>query len=481
MKKIYSLLIIALIFFTSCSDMLNQSPSGSLPTNEAITSVRDLQLAVNGAYYNIAYNRYSYVAEMQLYADAKGGDMTYMGTSNHLSPLMRYESDPTSNYIGLYRYPYLTISNLNLLKPIVEKPGFPIPDSEKAQFEDLKGQVYGLAAIMHFEVARMYAQLPTIAKDINAENSGIFLSKEAAELSVKTKRSTLQETYAYITEQLLLARGSLSKTRTIGHLNYWGATAMLSRVYLYMGNYSEAIKYADEVISSSGKEYRLMEIDEYTKQWADAKMCESLFEIKTDDNTNTGRYSIGYYTNPNGYTECFATPSFHTFMSANTDDIRSKMLKVYGTSSGANKQPWPMKYPGITGSVSLTYVNYPRVIRTAELYLIAAECSLYGAKGEHDGKWYYNTLRNNRITNNIEVNSYTIDNILDERRRELFCENHRMYDLVRHKRSLNLNESASLGTKAYDDNLILMPIPMRELEISKGSLKQNPGYQEANF
>lgn len=481
MKNILYILLVSMIGLSSCSDLLTQNPSTSLPPEEAITSVKDLELAVNGAYYYIATNRYSYVAELQLYADCKGGDITYQGTNNHLSPLIRFEYDPSSTYTGFYRYMYQVISALNVLKPIVEAPTFIIKETEKAKFEDLKGQIYGLSAVMHFEIARLYAQLPGAAKDINAKNSGIYLSKTVADLTVRTSRSTLKETYDYIAEQLLLARQSLSKTRTVGKLNYWGATAILSRLYLYAGNYTESIKYADEVILHSGTEYKLMGIDEYTAQWSEKKMSESLFEIKTDDNTNTARYSIGYYTNPNGYTECFATPSFHAFLTADANDVRSKMLKIYGTSSGANKQPWPMKYPGITGSVSLTYVNFPRVIRTSELYLIAAECVLNGATGEKAGSWYYNTLRENRISGNTAVTAYTIDDLLTERRKELFCENHRMFDLVRHKRSLNVQESAGLGTKNYDDDLVLMPIPMRELEISKGALEQNPGYQKANF
>jgi starch-binding outer membrane protein, SusD/RagB family len=51
LKKIaYTIILGATAIFTGCEDFLEQSPSGSLPSDQAITSVTDLRNAVNGVY-----------------------------------------------------------------------------------------------------------------------------------------------------------------------------------------------------------------------------------------------------------------------------------------------------------------------------------------------------------------------------------------------------------------------------------------------
>ena len=51
MKNIFNLLILTgLLIMTSCEDFLDQTPSFALPAEETITSIDDLQNAVNGAY-----------------------------------------------------------------------------------------------------------------------------------------------------------------------------------------------------------------------------------------------------------------------------------------------------------------------------------------------------------------------------------------------------------------------------------------------
>ena len=83
-------------------------------------------------------------------------------------------------------------------------------------------------------------------------------------------------------------------------------------------------------------------------------------------------------------------------------------------------------------------MNNFKVIRLSELYLIASEALLKGATSS-DGKKavdYYNELRKNRFANYTPATEVTLDNILDERRIEFFCEGQRYFDLVRNKREL---------------------------------------------
>lgn len=50
MKKIYLVSLAFMLLTAACSDVLEKTPGTSLPVDEAITSVDDLQNAVNGVY-----------------------------------------------------------------------------------------------------------------------------------------------------------------------------------------------------------------------------------------------------------------------------------------------------------------------------------------------------------------------------------------------------------------------------------------------
>ena len=114
-------------------------------------------------------------------------------------------------------------------------------------------------------------------------------------------------------------------------------------------------------------------------------------------------------------------------------------------------------------------MNNFKVIRLSELYLIAAEALLKGATAS-DGKTaldYYNALRSQRFTSYTAATSVTLEDILSERRIELFCEGHRLFDLVRNKKNIT-SEYIPIGNELnYLDAQLLIDLPEREKNISK--------------
>lgn len=85
---------------------------------------------------------------------------------------------------------------------------------------------------------------------------------------------------------------------------------------------------------------------------------------------------------------------------------------------------------------------------------------------------YINDLREQRITGYTDAASVTIDEILDERRKELFAEGHIAFDYWRNGKNV---VKGSLTTAPTDTKTVL-PIPKEEIDLAKGKLKQNPGY-----
>ena len=81
-------------------------------------------------------------------------------------------------------------------------------------------------------------------------------------------------------------------------------------------------------------------------------------------------------------------------------------------------------------------------------------------------------MRKQRIADYEDVASVTIDDILTERRLELYGEGHNDWDTWRNKKAV----TNAQGPINYDDYRTVMPIPVSEINVSNGKLKQNEGY-----
>lgn len=119
------------------------------------------------------------------------------------------------------------------------------------------------------------------------------------------------------------------------------------------------------------------------------------------------------------------------------------------------------------------------LLRMAEAYLIYAEATLRNGGTVNDALQYgINPLR--ARANATTLHALTLDNVLDERARELYFEGHRRTDLVRYGYFTPGNylwdwkggtpEGTGVSSK-YD----VYPIPASELNSNK-NLTQNPGY-----
>jgi hypothetical protein len=113
--------------------------------------------------------------------------------------------------------------------------------------------------------------------------------------------------------------------------------------------------------------------------------------------------------------------------------------------------------------------------RVAEMLLIQAEARLNGAPG--DPLVPFNQLITSRGL--TAVGALTLDDILDERRRELAFEGHRFFDLKRLGRPIVKDAAVGGNTIPYSDPRFLDDIDPDDLD-DNSQLVQNPGYQAVN-
>jgi hypothetical protein len=462
MKKLIYVITVTLIL--SGCDALDQNPSTSVTVDTAITSVEDLSNAVNGAYYVATYGTMLTVAsEMSIYADLIGPDSYQPASSGqNASRIAQYALTPADTY-NAYYYLYAAIASIN---NALDKASL-LEDQEAAA--PYVAELYAMRGLFHFHLAVYFAPIPTSG---SANTNGIVLSDKVFDIDYIGKRASLDDTYEFIVSDFTKAiESGLNKERNTGHLNYWAALALRARANLYRGEYAAALADAQEVMSDSP--YKLSTIENYTSMWSREGADEVLFEYLQTDVYNAQRYSPGYYTSPLGYSEYGVSEAFYNWLMLNPLDVRSKM--VANCMQAPESEPdyhvgyYPLKYPGNAGASVAVYTSNIRVVRLSEMYLIAAEAAL---KEGEDAAGYMNVLRENRIENYVNVPTVTLDDILDERRKELFAEGQIAFDFWRNGKNVE-NENFTVSATDYKT---VLPLPVEEIDLSNGLLVQNPGY-----
>lgn len=465
MKKIYLALGLVLgLGLSSCDGFLDKEPSTMIIDDEAITSLPDLQNAVNGVGYLMSQDRMTYGSDFGIFADLRSGWIEIPDDYGQSSPITYYnvtKNDALAQSAYFYFYQALGTVNKTLsYMDQVDAAG------DEATKTSLNGQLLAWRAMLHFDLARIFCHIPAAVSDVNAANTGLVLSDQVFPYDYKGTRTTLKQTYDFILKDLNDAIGMLPKAVNNGYFSYYAALALRARVYQYMGEYAKALADAKAVIDS--KVFTLYTVDNYSNVWSQRGTSEVIFELLITENFNPQRNSLGYYTDADGYPECaFNTESeLFKYLSTTPDDVRSTMIKDQ-TNSGAPGY-YPAKYPGRDGNM---YVNNPKILRLSEMYLIAAEAAYYTSGGAA-AAGYINTLRSQRIRGYEPVATVTIDDILFEYEKELFAENHIAFAYWRNKKSVfnYVNDEIKC-----DGNTAIWPIPQSEIDINP-SLVQNPGY-----
>jgi hypothetical protein len=272
----------------------------------------------------------------------------------------------------------------------------------------------------------------------------------------------------------------------------WAATAMLARVYLYTGEYSNAEQKATSVISNIGLFQLLPDLNKVFLK----NSGEAIWQIQpteTNLNTREGQTFVIPATGPVAGTN--GTPVYLSKQLLNSFETNDKR-KIYGNwvdttiykvSSSPLKYdtiPYPYKYK-IAASTGVNSINglteYFMVLRLAEQYLIRAEARAQ-LEDNNGAKADLNAIRNRAGLTNTTAGDKTslLAVILHERQVELFSEwGHRWFDL---KRTGNIDAVMSVVTPLKANGAPwrsfqqFFPVPLKDLEASP-NLTQTLGYQ----
>ncbi|MDR3118644.1 MAG: RagB/SusD family nutrient uptake outer membrane protein [Mediterranea sp.] len=489
MKVLKHIFICGLCLFTaSCgNDWLNMEPSTSIKNEDGYQQIGDIEYALNGI-YNIMQNAYAYSGRLVYYGDVTGDDMQAVSSTKRTGSyyLFAYTKDnaPSTHWSYLYsiigQCNYILADVDRLVDAEKNKESF---DENKPVWDDWKGQALALRGMALFDLTRIFGY--PYKKD-NGASLGVPIIKQVLAIQDKPARGTVAECYAQIIADLEDGTTLLAGDFNKGKINKWAALTLLSRVYLYKGDDAKALEKAEAAIGGAENEkYALWTNAEYPTAWSNdassSKPGEVLFEIVNTNTDGAGNESMGYLSSSDGYDDLCITSSFYALLLQDPNDVRLKLLSFDGT-----KYAYVFKYQPQDGE-NIEDANIP-LIRLSEAYLNAAEAAQKLVDNDKAVKFLDPIVKRANPAKTVTGQQITHERILTERRKELVCEGHRMYDALRDGGKATRSDVANNKIKStkhlsgtyekeydWDWYKVVLPIPKAEIDTNP-NIKQNPDY-----
>lgn len=487
---------------SSCvNDWLDVAPSDGTDADAALTSSSDLAAARTGMYKALKGNSNLvdyYGQQFFVYGDVHAGDdyqYNNIGGSNRASFYydMNYQTASEFNTSTVsWQSPYVVIGRANRIIAAAEGGALSDAAEAKATIDQYAAEAKVLRALAHFDLVRIYGKPYT---EDQGASLGVPLVTEVLESNAKPARSTVAEVYTQVVKDLTeaISSNALATETEPGYVSVWGAKAILSRVYLNMGDYANALSVAEDIIKNSGA--ALWTRDQYFKAWDASTPNESEFLFRlnvagsTDNNDLNG---IGNLQQRDGYKEMVATKKFVDMLTSDPEDVRNDMflpataakeVATYGTN-----KVYLNKLRGQGGN--LRNVTIVPIIRLSEVYLTAAECA-FRNNDKTKAVEYLNDLVKNRTTTEASlatVDNITLERILIERRKELIGEGQRYFDALRNNETITRytseadkgwHKTLSKEAQSFDRDYFkaIAAIPQAEINANP-NIKQNTGYGE---
>lgn len=476
MKKQILFIATLLLISTACKDFVDIEPDYQEEISNGLVDIEDYEGATigilsamrSGSYYGSTYGSLMEMMGEDLFETPES-----LGNSRSMTDWIYTSANGTISNSWLQIYQVILRANtvINGIDDIEED----VPGRKNR----LKAQAYALRAFAHFDLLRAFGQ----SYDRNSTELGVPI-KTDIEISLPD-RATVQEVYDQIFADLNESM-TLFDNMDIGDdeipttfFSKLAAQALLARISLYAGMDTEAVNYATTVINSARTGF--VSRNNYPLVWSQEKVdgtslaSEVIFEIAFTFGQDS-RIGSPIYFVPNNRV-AFRPSSLWLDLFGATPSNDARYNAYVRADSRRGGAIIPSKYEANDGFLSF------KALRLSEMYLIRAEA--YANQGQNaQASADLNTLRAARINGyvNESLSGTALMNAIKvERRKELFMEGHRWFDVRRYGDGITrgsdfaapaVTQSISAGNFRF-----VWPIPQDEIDANPNIAdQQNPNY-----
>lgn len=500
MKSIkISLVIITCLALGACKKWVDYNPKEDfkITDQEYLRSEADYRAMAVGCYSPLTWlNQLTLVGDVITENSVTGGEsasdqlalqqidnFTYTSVNSTIADLWQ------SAYEGINRVNYLTqYKDKNIAGETISFVGK----------DALYGETYFLRAYYYFTLVKMFGDVP------------LFADRRLGVTETNTlSRAPKKDVYAQIEKDLTSAIAALPVVQAEqGRATKYAAQALLGKVYLYQGKYTEAAAMLENVVNKFNLVTNFGSI--YLQSGENGP--ESVFEIQYSNGQVTfdwghptrnqgsllvqqsgvrGFSGINGMPYASGWSTNLPTTNLAAIYEAGDQrkDVTIFNVEAYKTANPSFNivyQVAPYRNTGFyngkyqprvgesSGQIELNYGNNLRTIRYADVLLMAAEANNKAtAANDTKAQTYLNLVRRRAFGNtshDITATGTALgDAIFTERRRELAMEGEYFFDLVRTGKAATVLSPLGFTAGKHE----LFPIPLNDVN---GGLTQNPGY-----
>lgn len=427
MKKLkyLSFALVGLWSFTSCESELDTAPTDQSNSTEVFKTAESAETVINGTWAKFNNDGTTYAnigfSTVMRASDAMGSDVAVLTNKYGFASTYTFsemENRTASRPLFIWSMLYSTINNMNNV--IAKIDGTEGSQEKKNQ---VKGQAKALRAFCYLNIASFYQF--SYLKNKSALTAPIY-TEPATINTVGKSKSSLEDIYTLIKSDLTDA-DNLLKDYTRNNkdkINRNVVNGILARVYLNTGEWSKAA--ASAKIAKEG--YPLMAPEKYKDGFNDITNVEWIWGHAQTQEQSDASYAFHYLdvsSSGSFYYSFMADPYFKALF--DTNDIRSQLFSWDNLPAreGLLKYAKFKFKPTLIGDIVY--------MRAAEMYLIEAEAEARSGNVTQ-AVTVLNQLKSARLANTYTgslAQSAVVDEILIERRKELFGEGFSLSDIIR--------------------------------------------------
>lgn len=512
MKKIIILSVLGLASFTACSDFLETNPRTQVSEKEFYKTENEVMMGLYAVMDDVQgglMEVFSYASLMSDESETGGGQ----GEGVYKYKYDHFTFDPTTSPAWWNEWDYGIYNGVTSCNILISK----LPESglSKSFVDAIDAEAHFYRSLFYCYLFMGYEQFPLITEPI--PTSEIYSAKKATRDEIyQSMLSDLDDSYINnLPDKNATQKGRISKD---------AAKVLRTKIILFQrdeSHYAQALADMKEIINSG----RYSLLPDFRKIWLKEgeSSSESIYEIAyAGNNSGEGNGLVrslsgraiqdprtaeagglcegwGQNTMPSTIYNMFKPGD--TRREGTVIDYKEEIKKVqdminkgklaegdtFLIQTSQENFEWlgHYKYHARKESASsidplFNYSSSFRFYRYADVLLLATELQArITGSVDAEAQGWFNQIRdrafqdqNHRIDLTTKSKAQILNSIFEERGYEFIDEMQRWFDIMRFDKGTEI-----LASKGWTEKFRYLPIAQKEIDASKGSLTQNPGWK----
>ncbi len=484
-KILKSILALALLLNVSCAeDYLDTVPTDAVSESAVFTTTKNAMAALNGVHRSLLlrYDSQGQAGEggVMIMRDVMSDDLVMTTTGNgwyvSTSRWLNHNLETSGDVRFVWRFYYKIIGNVNMI--IANIDGAEGPQSEK---DEIKAQAFAYRAWAHFNLVQLFAQ----RYNPSANNGQLGVPIVLEPITEGGPRNTVEEVYTQVMADIDQAIALLGTGRNAkSHININVAKGIKARIALTKGDFQLAAQMANEAREG----FSLMSETQLFEGFNNVDNPEWIWGSRQVDDQQTFFASFFAYmslnfssTNIRGNPKAINSVLYNQMTET---DYRRGLWDPTGEAFDVPNTFARMPYMNrkFIAQGEASSVGDVPLMRASEMFLLEAEALARGGNSAAaaDVLYEFALARDPEYTRSSNSGEALIEEIMIQRRIELWGEGFRFYDLKR--LDLPLDRSGTNHVESVINGKFIEPagtsdwqwkIPLAEMN-ANGNMIQNP-------